>query len=526
MRKPCAASPQVQRAVRLHAGGDPRGRRGPVACVHPRPGAPIDPHLLLLVGVLLVLSVIAAVAATRAGLPVLVAFLVLGMLLGSDGPGGIDFDDADLARAVGTIGLLAILWEGGLTTRWRDVRPVLGPAALLATLGVVVTAVVVGLAGLVLFDLTGPEAMLLGAVVGSTDAAAVFATLRFTTLRRRIGALLEAESGLNDPMAVALTLGLIEWVRAPDGYGLVDLLPTIARSLGIGLLAGLVLGRAAGWIISRAPLSAGPFVPVVSVGLAAIAFAAPEAIGGSGFLSVYLVALVVGNTPNAFRRSLSTFHEGLAFIAQIVLFGVLGLLVFPGELGAVVASGLILTLVLVLVARPAAVWVCTVGQGFDARERVLLSWAGLRGAVPIVLATFALSEGLEASETIFNAVFFVVLLSAAIQGPVLTPLARRLGLAEGSRALYDAPLEVGPVGGADLLEYTVRAGDGADGRLVRDLGLPRSALVAVVVRADEAIPPRGSTRVTAGDRLYVLTRAQTLREVETAMAAWRDAGEG
>ncbi len=468
---------------------------------------------------------VAAVAATRAGLPVLVAFLVLGMLLGSDGPGGIDFDDADLARTVGTIGLLAILWEGGLTTRWRDVRPVLGPAALLATVGVAITAVLVGLAGLVLFDLSGPEAMLLGAVVGSTDAAAVFATLRFTTLRRRIGALLEAESGLNDPMAVALTLGLIEWVTAPDGYDLVDLLPMIAQSLGIGLVAGVVIGRIAAWIISRAPISAGPFVPVVSVGLAAIAFAAPETMGGSGFLSVYLVALFVGNTPNAFRRSLATFHEGLAFISQIVLFGVLGLLVFPSELGAVAASGLILTLVLVLVARPAAVWLCTLGQGFDVREKVLLSWAGLRGAVPIVLATFALSEGLEASETIFNAVFFVVLLSAAIQGPVLAPLARRLRLAGAPRALYEAPLEVGPVGGADVLEYTVRSGDGADGLLVRELGLPRSALLAVVVRADEVIPPRGSTRVTAGDRLYVLTRAQALREVEAAMGAWRDAGD-
>jgi cell volume regulation protein A len=298
----------------------------------------------------------------------------------------------------------------------------------------------------------------------------------------------------------------------------------IAQSLVIGLVAGLVIGRIAAWIISRAPISAGPFVPVVSVGLAAIAFAAPETMGGSGFLSVYLVALFVGNTPNAFRRSLTTFHEGLAFISQIVLFGVLGLLVFPSELGAVAASGLILTLVLVLVARPAAVWLCTLGQGFDNRERVLLSWAGLRGAVPIVLATFALSEGLEASETIFNAVFFVVLLSAAIQGPVLAPLARRLRLAGAPRALYEAPLEVGPVGGADVLEYTVRSGDGADGLLVRELGLPRSALLAVVVRADEVIPPRGSTRVAAGDRLYVLTRAQALREVEAAMGSWRDAG--
>lgn len=443
------------------------------------------------------------------------------MLLGSDGPGGIEFSDADLARTVATVGLLAILWEGGLTTAWRDVRPVLLPASLLATAGVVVTAVVVGLAALALFDLDPAEAMLLGAVVGSTDAAAVFATLRFTTLRRRLAGLLEAESGFNDPMAIALTLGLIEWITADDP-GAPGLLGGIAQSLGVGLIAGVGIGWLAARLIARLPLSAGPFVPVISLGLAAVAFAAPEAAGGSGFLSVYLVALRIGNTPHPFRRALATFHEGLAWLAQIVLFGVLGLLVFPSQLGEVLLPGLGLTLVLVLLARPLAVFLCTLGLGFGGRERILASWAGLRGAVPIVLATFALSEGLEASDTVFNAVFFVVLLSAVIQGPVIGPLARRLGLAGEPRTLYEAPLEVGPVGGADVLEYTVRAGDGADGRRVRELGLPRSALLAVVVRGTQAIPPRGSTQVQAGDRLYVLTRAPDLAEVEARIDAWRD----
>ncbi len=471
------------------------------------------------------LSAGGALLATRGGLPVLVVFLGLGMLLGSDGPGGIAFDDADLARTVGTIGLVAILWEGGLTTRWRDVRPVLPGAALLATAGVAITAGVVGLAALVLFDLDPAEAMLLGAIVGSTDAAAVFATLRFTTLRRRVGAMLEAESGLNDPMAVALTLGLIEWVDSP-GYGLAELVPRIGWTLALGLVSGLALGALASRLIARIPLAAGPFVPVVSAGVALVAFAAPESVGGSGFLAVYIVALFLGNTPHAFRRPLAAFHEGLAFIAQIALFGVLGLLVFPSELGPVVLSGLALTAVLIVVARPLAVWLCTLGQGLEQRERLLMSWAGLRGAVPIVLATFALSEGLGASETIFNAVFFVVLLSAAIQGPALAPLARRLGLTGAPRSIYEAPLEVGPLGGADLLEYAVRRRDGADGRLVRELGLPRGSLLAVVMRDGEAIPPRGSTRVAAGDRLYILTRAADLAGAERLIAGWRDAADG
>ena len=470
---------------------------------------------MLVVGAVLMLGVIAAVAAGRMSVPVLVAFLGLGMLLGSEGPGGIEFDDPELARAIGVVGLVAILYEGGLTTSWRDVRPVLLPAALLSTIGVVVTMTVTAAAAYVLFDVSPAVAFLLGAVVGSTDAAAVFATLRFTTLRRRLAGLLEAESGTNDPMAVALTLGLIAWVMT-DGYGGSDLALLLLRQLGLGLVFGAVLGAAAAWSVARLPAGAAPFAPVLSLATAALAFGITDVAGGSGFLAVYLVGLAVGNAPLASRHALVSFHQGLAFLAQIVLFVALGLLVFPSQLPGVVVPGLLIATVLLFVARPLAVLLSMPFGPFGLRERTLIAWAGLRGAVPIVLATFVLSADVGESEAIFNAVFFIVLVSALVQGATLEPIARRLGLTTEGRPLHAAPMEVGAVRalGADVLEFPIGRGDGVAGTFVRDLGLPRDAVVVVVVRAGEAVPPRGSTRIESGDRVYVLVRASAREAVE------------
>src|SRR3954470_7445804 len=243
--------------------------------------------LMLLVGAVLGASVLAAHGADRNGLPVLVAFLGLGMLLGSDGPGGIDFDDAELTRRIGVVGLALILYEGGLQTSWRRLREVVVPAALLSTVGVIATAAIAGLSARAFFDVSWLEAFLLGAVVASTDAAAVFATLRFTQIRRRLARTLEAESGGNDPMAIALTVGLIAWIERPDSYGFSDLALLVGRQLGLGLLVGVGLGAAAMWVFSRIPSSIGAFAPVASVAAAALAFGLADVGGGSGFLAVY-----------------------------------------------------------------------------------------------------------------------------------------------------------------------------------------------------------------------------------------------
>jgi cell volume regulation protein A len=483
--------------------------------------ARIDEQILIAGGILLV-AVASAVATRRARFPLLITFLGLGMLLGSEGVGGIYFADAELARSVGIVGLIAILFEGGLTTDWRDVRPVIGPAFLLSTVGVFVTTAVTGLAAHLLFDLSWTESFLLGAVVGSTDAAAVFATLRFTMLRRRLASVLAAESGLNDPTAVALTLGFVAWIEH-RGYGAGDMALLLARQLGLGLVIGLALGYVASRALPRMPNELAPFAPVASVAVAALAYGVAASAHGSGFLSVYVVALWLGHTAMPLRRTIVSFHEGLAFLAQVVLFIVLGLLVFPSRLGPVAWSALALTAVLVFVARPLAVVLSVSPFRYRVREQVFLSWAGLRGAVPIVLATFALSAHVSGSDTIFNAVFFVTLVSTLAQGMTLEPFARRLGLTTEARPFYSPPVEIGAIQalGGDIVEYEVRPGDALAGTFIRELDIPRAATVMLIVRGESGIPPRGSTLVAEGDRLYILVRGEARRAVEDAMRRWQ-----
>jgi cell volume regulation protein A len=476
--------------------------------------------MLLLVGAILAGSILVALGAARIGVPALVAFLGLGMLLGSDGPGNIYFDDAELARAVGIVALAAILFEGGLSTSWRRLRRVAVPGVLLATVGVVVTSLLAGLAAYFLFDLSWLEAVLLGAVVAPTDAAAVFATLRFTHIRRRLARTLEAETGLNDPVAIALTIGLIAWIEEPS-FDFPDLVLLVVRQLGLGLVVGVLLGAVAVWLFARLPASIGAFAPVTSVAAAALSFGAADVIGGSGFLSVYLVGLAVGSTPSRYRRQLVAFHEGLAFLAQVTMFVVFGLLVYPSDLAAVALAGLALATLLMFVIRPAAVWVSTAFSAFTARERALLGWAGLRGAVPIVLATFVLSSEIGEAETIFNAVFFVVVVSALLQGTTLERFAARLGLIDPRPTVVTPPIEVDALGTLELVEFDVAGDHAIAGAFVRELGLPRSALIAVVARGAHTIPPRGSTVVQPGDRLFVLAPRTLRPALEDVFARWR-----
>jgi cell volume regulation protein A len=485
-------------------------------------GAVDEGTILLLVGAILTASIVVALGASRTGVPSLVAFLALGMLLGSDGLGGIEFDDADLAREVGVVGLAAILFEGGLSTSWRRLRQVAVPAALLSTVGVVVTAVLTGLAAYLLFDLSLLEAVLLGAVVASTDAAAVFATLRYTNVRRNLARTLEAETGGNDPMAIALTIGLLEWIKKP-AFDLPDLALLVVRQLGLGLLVGVVLSVVAMWAFARLPPSIGAFAPVASVAAAALSYGVADVIGGSGFLAVYLVGLAVGSTPSRYRRQLVAFHEGLAFLAQVTMFIVLGLLVFPHDLPPVAAAGLALAALLAFVIRPIAVWVSTAFADFSPREKAFLGWAGLRGAVPIVLGTFVLSSGIDSAEMIFNAVFFVVVVSALLQGTTLEWVAGRLGVLTPGTAVVHAPLEVGAGASSslDLVDFAVAVDHAIAGAAVRELGLPRSALIAVVARGDESIPPRGSTIVEPGDRLFVLVPHKARADLEDVFSRWR-----
>jgi potassium/hydrogen antiporter len=484
-----------------------------------------DGRLVLVAGALLAAGLVMSLVATRLRLPALLLFLGIGMVVGSDGTGWIDFgvdpDDYRLARTVGVIALALILFEGGLTSGLLEVRPVLPTALSLALVGTIVTAVICGLAASWLFDLSALEGLLLGAVLSSTDGAATFAVLRASTLRRRLARTLEAESGLNDPVAVLLVLGFIAWIEEPD-YGVADMAVLFARQLGIGL----AIGAAVGWLgvraFRRARLDSAGLYPVGSLAAAALAFGAADTLHGSGFLAVYVAGLALGTAAIPAKLTVVAFHQGLAWVAQMGLFFVLGLLVFPSRLPEVALQGTVLALVILVIARPAAALLSAQVGRVPLRERAVLSAAGLRGAVPVVLATFPVIEEVPRSLEFFDAVFFAVLLSTIVQGPSIEPIARRLGATSSEPSLPRPLAEMGTIRGlgAEVLEHEIREGDAAAGARVRDLALPRDAVVNVIVRGDEAIPPRGSTILRPGDRLHVLLRQESSAQVRSLTDRW------
>src|SRR5215218_777764 len=342
-------------------------------------------------GALLAAALAASLLAGRMRVPGLVVFLALGMVLGSDVIGLIPFNDYELARGVGIVALALILFDGGLTAGFDEIRPVLRPSLALATVGTFVTAVVAGLAAAWLFDLTLLEGLLLGAILSSTDGAAIFAVLRGSTLRRRLARTLEGEAGFNDPVAVLLVLGFITWIQEP-GYGIGNMAVLFVQEIGIGAAAGGVVALLAVQALKRTRLASAGLYPVASLAIAALAFGLADVLHGSGFLAVYLVGLALGSARIPAKRTIATFHAGLGWLAQVGMFLVLGLLVFPSRLPDVALEGTIIALVVAFLARPAAVWLATVGAGFGGRERIVLGWAGLRGAVPVVLATFPVIE--------------------------------------------------------------------------------------------------------------------------------------
>jgi cell volume regulation protein A len=477
---------------------------------------------ILIVGVLLALGLVASLAAGRLQLPGLVLVLGLGMLLGSDVLGLISFADFEVARTAGIVALALILFEGGLTSGFNEIRPVLGIAISLAILGTIGTAALTALAAWAIVDLPLAQSVLLGSTVAATDAAAVFAVLRGSTLRRRLARTLEGESGVNDPVAVVLVLGCIEAIQDPH-WGVWDAVMLALQSLGIGLAAGAVVAWLSVYALKHIRLPSAGLYPVSSLAAAALAFGAADSLNGSGFLAVYITGLALGTAATPARRTIVTFHEGLAWLSQLGLFLLLGLLVFPAQLGDIALEGTAIAIATTVLARPAAAFVATLGHGFNWRERLVLGWAGLRGGVPIVLATFAVTEHIVGGTIIFNVVFFVVLLSTIVQGTTIQPLARLLGVTSDEAAI-PAPL-VEPALlrrlGAETIQYPVRDGDAVVGAAVRELGLPREALLNVIVRGTRAIPPRGSTIVEAGDQLHVLVRQEAAVDFRALLTRWR-----
>lgn len=476
-------------------------------------------QVLLLVGVLLIAGVMVTKISSRVGMPTLIGFLLMGMILGSDVTGWIYFDNARIAQAVGTAALVIILFQGGLETKWSEVRPVVVPSISLATIGVLVTVLITGVTTFWIMDFELPEALLVGAIVGSTDAAAVFAVIGNQNLKGRVKSTLEAESGLNDPMAVFLTLFMMEWIQQgpPSVWAAIG---SLVWEMGIGLLGGLLFGKLLVWLLNKIRLDASTLYPILLTAAAVLAFAVVSMVEGSGFVTVYVLGVYLGSVDLPYRQPILRFHEAEAWLAQMFMFVILGLLVFPSHLVTVWWPALLVAAALALVARPLAVWISTIGMGFSSREKALMSWAGLKGAVPIVLATYPLLAGIPQSGLIFNVVFFVVLVSTAFQGSTIPWLAERLGLVDGEVTSRAVRLELVSVSKAnvDLMEVELPAHSRIAGKRISELLLPPEATVSAVLRGEKVVTPRGWTRLESGDLLYILVSREQRMAVQQVFA--------
>ncbi len=472
---------------------------------------------LLIAGVLLLASIVGSKASGRLGVPSLLLFLGVGMLAGSDGPGGIAFTNYALAQSIGTLALALILFRGGLGTPWKGVRPVLGSGLSLATLGVLVTTGLMGAFVHYLIGLPWLSALLLGAVVSSTDASAVFTVLkeRRLGLHGKITPLLELESGFNDPMAVFLTLGLTSLIVDP-GLSYWSVVPLFLKQMLLGGAVGYVLGRASLWAINRLSLQFEGLYSVMTIALALIVFGAAGAIGGSGFLAVYIAGLILGNADFIHKNSLIQFHDGFSWLMQIGMFLTLGLLVNPHELLPTAGLALACALFLVFVARPVAVYLGLALSLLPLHDRSMVAWVGLRGAVPIVLATFPLLAGVPNANILFNVVFFIVLTSVLLQGTTLSLVARLLGVKEDLPEPTAYPLSYLPTGydRTKMVEVEVGSGCRADGRRIVDLRLPPEALILLIHRDGQFLIPRGATRLLCGDGVLVLAGGDELQQVQ------------
>ncbi|MCG5541904.1 MULTISPECIES: potassium/proton antiporter [unclassified Halorhodospira] len=479
-------------------------------------------QLILFGAALLLVSILASVVSDRVGAPLLLVFLAIGMLLGEEGLFGIDFDDIQAAHLIGSLALAIILFDGGLRTQASTFRVALKPALTLATVGVIITA---GITGGVLawaFDLDWKQGLLIGAIVGSTDAAAVFGLLhaRGLELKQRVAATLEIESGSNDPMAIFLTIMLVEiLVQQPDLLAATAALEFV-QQLGLGAAFGALGGLTLAWLINRINLTPGLY-PLLALGGGLAIFGGAAVLGGSGFLAVYLAGLIAGNRRLQAAQNIRRFHDGFAWLAQITMFVVLGLLVTPSELLPVAAQGLLAAAVLILVARPLAVFACLAPFRFPWREQLFISWVGLRGAVPIILGLFPLLAGIEQAELFFNVAFFVVLVSLVVQGWTIAPAARLLGLevppdsGATQRQVIDVPHQTDYA----FIAYRITESSPALYEPINRLNLPSSAQPVALFREGEALQHPRREVLRPRDYLYLLALPRDIADLDRLFVA-------
>jgi cell volume regulation protein A len=476
-------------------------------------------QILLVSSVLLIFSVLASRVSSKFGVPALLLFLGIGMLAGSEGPGGIAFDDYTLAFAVGSVCLALIIFDGGMRTSWKSVQSILPLGISLSFVGTVVTGAVTGIFAHYALGLPWQGSLLLGAIVSSTDAAAVFSILRARslTLGGSLKQTLEFEAGSNDPVAVFLTIGMLILISTPE-QGFVAIATLFIKQTGLGLALGWLGSRFIRWLINHIGVEYEGLYGVFLVGLVLCLFALTSTLGGSGFLAVYVAGLSLGHFELLHKGSMTRFIDGIAWLAQILVFLTLGLLIFPSHLLQVWKEGIILALAMMFLARPLSVWIASLGSHMKKNERIFVSWVGLRGAAPVILATLPWSVGVPRAEYFFNLVFFVVLLSVIVQGISIPWFAEKTGVTvpiqkEKDNQLSDDFLPEG----FTVVDIDIQDDERIKDRRVVDLGLPEGVLMISLERDKRYLIPKGNTVLQTGDRVRVLTRPSSLDDLQKVL---------
>ena len=474
-------------------------------------------NILLIGSLLLLVSIVAGKTSYKFGVPTLLLFLVIGMLAGSDGIGGIRFDDPRLAQFIGIVSLNFILFSGGLDTNWTDVKPIIREGILLSTLGVLLTAVSLGTFVWYITDFTIYESLLLGSIVSSTDAAAVFSILRSKNLalKNNLRPTLEFESGSNDPMAYVLTIAFLTLVINQD-QSFISIIPMFLQQMILGGVAGIAFGISSKYIINKIKLDFEGLYPVLVITLMFITFSATDFVGGNGFLAIYICAVYLGNQDLIHKKTILKMFDGLAWLMQIVLFLTLGLLVFPSQIIPYMGIGILISVFLIIVARPIGVFISLMFFKMKMKRRFYISWVGLRGAVPIVFATYPLLAGIDKAHMIFNIVFFISVTSILIQGTTLSIVAKwlRVALPEQAKKLTATDLLLSENPKAEMKEILITSACFAVDKKIVELRFPKNAIIAMIIRDNNYITPNGATVIKAQDTLIVLAdRPNVFEEV-------------
>ncbi|WP_346912443.1 potassium/proton antiporter [Clostridium sp.] len=459
-------------------------------------------ELMIICGLVLLICITSSKVLYKFGVPMLLIFIILGMLFGSDGVVGIYFDNYELTRELCSFGLVFIMFYGGFGTNWKEAKPVARESILMSTFGVIITSGLTGLFCYFVLKTSLLEGMLIGSIVGSTDAASVFSILRSQklNLKGEIASILEVESGSNDPIAYMLTLIVLTLM---NNGGISSIVPKVIAQIIFGILIGVILSKITIYIMRNANFEVDGFYTIFITAIAILSYALSEWVGGNGYLSVYIAGIIIGNSKIPHKRSLVHFFDGVSWIMQIMLFFILGLLAFPSELPSVIGSSILISIFMIIIARPIATFSVLSWFKIPFKQQLFVSWVGLRGAASIVFAIYAITSGIPLENDIFHTIFFIALLSVAIQGTLIPKVARKLDLVDDTKTVLKTFTDYQEDRSTTLLEYNVDSNNNWIEKSIMEADIPEEILIVMIKRDNEIIVPKGSTLIKQGDILVL-----------------------